>query len=103
MEAGKKNALFCCVASLICLWTTAYGELTAAGVNYEVEALMGFKNSLHDPHNILNWDEHAVDPCSWAMVTCSPDNFVTSLGAPSQRLSGTLSPYIGNLTNLQSL
>nr|ABG73621.1 leucine-rich repeat receptor-like kinase [Populus tomentosa] len=103
MEAGKKNSLFCCVASLICLWTTAYGELTAAGVNYEVEALMGFKNSLHDPHNILNWDEHAVDPCSWAMVTCSPDNFVTSLGAPSQRLSGTLSPYIGNLTNLQSL
>ncbi|KAJ6318203.1 hypothetical protein OIU76_013694 [Salix suchowensis] len=103
MEASKGNVLFCCVASFICLWTTAYGELTAAGVNYEVEALMGIKNSLVDPHNVLNWDEHAVDPCSWAMVTCSTDNFVTSLGAPSQRLSGTLSPSIGNLTNLQSL
>ncbi|KAJ6429681.1 hypothetical protein OIU84_021144 [Salix udensis] len=100
---AKRNVLFCCVASFICLWTTAYGELTAAGVNYEVEALMGIKNSLVDPHNVLNWDEHAVDPCSWAMVTCSTDNFVTSLGAPSQRLSGTLSPSIGNLTNLQSL
>ncbi|KAJ6726465.1 PROTEIN NSP-INTERACTING KINASE 2-LIKE [Salix purpurea] len=103
MEASKENVLFCCVASFICLWTTAYGELTPAGVNYEVEALMGIKNSLVDPHNVLNWDEHAVDPCSWAMVTCSTDNFVTSLGAPSQRLSGTLSPSIGNLTNLQSL
>ncbi|KAF2292768.1 hypothetical protein GH714_027997 [Hevea brasiliensis] len=37
------------------------------------------------------------------MVTCSPDGYVSALGLPSQSLSGTLSPWIGNLTNLQSV
>ena len=45
-----------------------------------VQALMGIKASLVDPHGILdNWDEDAVDPCSWNMVTCSPENLVISL------------------------
>ncbi|CAN1795386.1 Protein NSP-INTERACTING KINASE 1 [Linum perenne] len=70
---------------------------------FAVMALMDIKIALNDPHNVLNWDATAVDPCSWSMVTCSPDGFVTSLGAPSQSLSGTLSPSIGNLTNLQLL
>uniref|UniRef100_A0A6N2MYL0 non-specific serine/threonine protein kinase n=1 Tax=Salix viminalis TaxID=40686 RepID=A0A6N2MYL0_SALVM len=92
MVARKKISLFCCVGLLIYLWNTAYGELTPTGVNFEVEALMGIKASLHDPRDVLKWDEHAVDPCSWIMVTCSADGFVTTLGAPSQSLSGTLSP-----------
>ncbi|XWS22620.1 hypothetical protein CRYUN_Cryun29cG0051800 [Craigia yunnanensis] len=50
-----------------------------------------------------NWDSNSVDPCSWRMVTCSPDGYVSALGLPSQRLSGTLSPSIGNLSNLQSV
>ncbi|XVE85660.1 hypothetical protein DITRI_Ditri17bG0108500 [Diplodiscus trichospermus] len=63
---------------------------------------MGIKDFLVDPHGVLdNWDEAAVDPCSWNMVTCSPDGLVIGLGAPSQNLSGTLAPSIGNLTNLQ--
>ncbi|KAF2282754.1 hypothetical protein GH714_043163 [Hevea brasiliensis] len=67
-----------------------------------VQALMGIKASLHDPHGVLdNWDGDAVDPCSWTMVTCSPESLVIGLGTPSQNLSGTLSPSIGNLTNLQ--
>ena len=57
---------------------------------------------MHDPHGVLdNWDADAVDPCSWAMVTCSPESLVIGLGSPSQNLSGTLSPSIGNLTNLR--
>lgn len=41
---------------------------------------MGIKASLVDPHSALyNWDADAVDPCSWAMVTCSPDHFVIAL------------------------
>ncbi|XP_061359010.1 protein NSP-INTERACTING KINASE 1-like isoform X2 [Gastrolobium bilobum] len=65
---------------------------------------MGIKASLVDPHGILdNWDGDAVDPCSWNMVTCSPENLVISLGIPSQNLSGTLSPSIGNLTNLHTV
>ncbi|XP_021718275.1 protein NSP-INTERACTING KINASE 1-like [Chenopodium quinoa] len=78
--------------------------LTPDGVNYEVQALMDIKDSLRDPHGVLdNWDRNAVDPCSWAMVSCSSEDRVVSLGIPSQGLYGTLSPSIGNLTNLQTV
>ncbi|KAM4125731.1 hypothetical protein ACB094_01G332700 [Castanea mollissima] len=70
--------------------------------NHEVEALINIKVGLSDPHGVLNnWDEDSVDPCSWAMITCSPENLVIGFGAPSQSLSGTLSGAIGNLTNLR--
>ncbi|KAJ0673763.1 putative non-specific serine/threonine protein kinase [Helianthus annuus] len=69
-----------------------------------VVALISFRNGLNDPHGAFsNWDEDSVDPCSWAMITCSPDNLVTGLGAPSQGLSGTLPVVIANLTNLRQL
>ncbi|KAI3775341.1 hypothetical protein L1987_49913 [Smallanthus sonchifolius] len=72
--------------------------------NPEVVALTLIRNGLNDPHGALsNWDEDSVDPCSWAMVTCSPDNLVTGLGAPSQGLSGILSGVIANLTNLRQV
>ncbi|KAF9612975.1 hypothetical protein IFM89_004778 [Coptis chinensis] len=72
--------------------------------NPEVEALISVRRALNDPHGVLNnWDEDSVDPCSWAMVTCSSENLVIGLGAPSQNLSGTLSGRIGNLTNLRQV
>ncbi|KAG2708220.1 hypothetical protein I3760_05G182600 [Carya illinoinensis] len=67
---------------------------------------MAIKTDLIDPHNVLeNWDINSVDPCSWRMVTCSADGdgHVSALGLPSQNLSGTLSPKIGDLPNLQYL
>ncbi|XP_039805830.1 LRR receptor kinase SERL2-like isoform X3 [Panicum virgatum] len=82
--------------------STSLALLTPQGVNYEVQALMTIKNLLTDPHGVLkNWDKDSVDPCSWTTVTCSQDKLVTGLEAPSQSLSGMLSPTIGNLTNLQ--
>lgn len=45
-----------------------------------VQALMGIKDSLKDPHGVLvNWDKDAVDPCTWNMVSCSPQNVVVNL------------------------
>ncbi|KAF6163335.1 hypothetical protein GIB67_025199 [Kingdonia uniflora] len=65
---------------------------------------MAIINYLNDPYSVLeNWDINSVDPCSWRMITCSPDGHVSALGLPSQSLSGTLSPGIGNLSNLQSV
>ncbi|KAJ0098858.1 hypothetical protein Patl1_21561 [Pistacia atlantica] len=100
---GKiRREVVLCFMAFLWFRTTVNGLLSAKGVNYEVQALMGIKNSLHDPHGVLeNWDEDAVDPCSWTMVTCSPESLVIGLGIPSQNLSGSLSPSIGNLTNLQ--
>ncbi|KAL6567803.1 Protein NSP-INTERACTING KINASE 3 [Orobanche gracilis] len=82
----------------------SYSTLSPSGVNYEVVALIAMKNGLVDPHDVLeNWDSDSVDPCSWRMVTCSNDGYVSTLGLPGQSLSGTLSSSIGNLTHLQSV
>lgn len=79
-------------------------SLSPTGINYEVVALMAIKSDLKDPYNVLeSWDMNAVDPCSWRMVTCSPDGSVSALGLPSQSLNGTLSSAIGNLSNLESV
>uniref|UniRef100_A0A2P2PND9 Leucine-rich repeat-containing N-terminal plant-type domain-containing protein n=1 Tax=Rhizophora mucronata TaxID=61149 RepID=A0A2P2PND9_RHIMU len=78
MEEEKNNRLLCCVV-LFCFWSAAHGLLSPKGVNYEVVALMGIRDSLTDPHNVLNWDGTAVDPCSWTMITCSPDGLVIGL------------------------
>ncbi|CAN6178456.1 unnamed protein product [Urochloa humidicola] len=84
--------------------STSMALLSPQGVNSEVQALMAIKNLLKDPNGVLkNWDKDSVDPCSWTTVTCSPDKLVTGLEAPSQSLSGMLSPLIGNLTNLQNV
>ncbi|KAI4345841.1 hypothetical protein L6164_012930 [Bauhinia variegata] len=104
MEKRVDIAFFC--SAFFLLWTLeeVAALLSPKGVNYEVQALMDIKGSLKDPHDSLaNWDDNAVNPCNWNMVTCSPDHFVITLGIPSQNLSGTLSPSIGNLTNLQSV
>ncbi|RZC58392.1 hypothetical protein C5167_005696 [Papaver somniferum] len=104
MEVRRKPVIHLYILLSVWVFTTATNALlTPKGVNFEVQALMGIKNSLEDPHGLLdNWDGDSVDPCSWAMITCSPETLlVTGLGLPSQNLSGSLSPSIGNLTNLQ--
>ncbi|XP_010417134.1 PREDICTED: probable LRR receptor-like serine/threonine-protein kinase At2g23950 isoform X2 [Camelina sativa] len=103
MTTMKQNPFFLfSVLLLLCFFVTC--SLSSEPRNPEVEALISIKNDLHDPHGVLNnWDEFSVDPCSWTMITCSQDNLVTGLGAPSQSLSGTLSGSIGNLTNLRQV
>ncbi|KAG6601935.1 Protein NSP-INTERACTING KINASE 2, partial [Cucurbita argyrosperma subsp. sororia] len=102
MEIRRKSGLLSCLA-LVWLWASATATSTGIRLNVEVQALMGIKAGLKDPHSVLAWDENAVDPCTWNLITCSPDKLVIGIGAPSQNFSGTLSPSIGNLTNLQFL
>ncbi|WOK94029.1 putative LRR receptor-like serine/threonine-protein kinase [Canna indica] len=69
-----------------------------------VAALMSVKSRMKDEAGVMNgWDINSVDPCTWFMVGCSSDGFVISLEMASNRLSGTLSPSIGNLSHLQTL
>ncbi|XP_043699621.1 protein NSP-INTERACTING KINASE 1-like [Telopea speciosissima] len=103
MEPRRRNSVLCFVAWFL-IWTPVSCLLSPKGVNFEVQALMAIKASLEDPHGVLDdWDGDSVDPCSWTMVTCSSESLVIALGTPSQNLSGTLSPSIGNLTNLQKV
>ncbi|KAJ6911524.1 protein NSP-INTERACTING KINASE 3-like [Populus alba x Populus x berolinensis] len=102
---SRRSFGFCTVVFLVlALMEISSATLSPTGINFEVVALMAIKTALLDPYNVLeNWDINSVDPCSWRMVTCSLDGYVSALGLPSQSLSGTLSPSIGNLTNLQSV
>ncbi|XP_027153975.1 protein NSP-INTERACTING KINASE 1-like [Coffea eugenioides] len=102
MEVGKEASVFCYVV-LFSFLACSNAWLSPDGVNPEVAALMDIKDLLKDPHGVLNWDRNAVDPCSWSMITCSRDTFVIALAAPSQSLSGLISPSIRNLTHLQTL
>ncbi|XP_021847754.1 receptor protein kinase TMK1 [Spinacia oleracea] len=43
------------------------------------------------------------DPCKWQGVGCDSNNQVTRIQLRSQGVSGTLSPFVGNLTNLEVL
>lgn len=101
----RRDLLYWEVGLLVLTWLgSSIATLSPFGINYEVVALMAIKNDLHDPYSVLeNWDINSVDPCGWRMVTCSPDGHVSVLGLPSQNLSGTLSPGIGNLSNLESV
>ncbi|KAI5659751.1 hypothetical protein M9H77_28544 [Catharanthus roseus] len=89
---------FCSVAK-VC---ASDSLLSPKGVNFEVAALMSMKSKMRDEYGVLGgWDINSVDPCTWSMVGCSPEGFVTSLEMASMGLSGTLSPSIGNLTRLR--
>nr|GLL34300.1 probable LRR receptor-like serine/threonine-protein kinase At2g23950 [Ipomoea trifida] len=90
---------------LLCIFlASATLSLSYEGRNPEVEALIAIRNYLNDPNGVLrNWDVDSVDPCSWAMITCSSDNLVIAFIAPSQGLSGTLSGLNANLTNLKQM
>uniref|UniRef100_J3MTF2 non-specific serine/threonine protein kinase n=1 Tax=Oryza brachyantha TaxID=4533 RepID=J3MTF2_ORYBR len=89
---------------LLLMSSVPFFAFSSEPLNAEVEALIAIRQGLVDPHGVLsNWDEDSVDPCSWAMITCSAHNLVIGLGAPSQGLSGTLSGRIANLTNLEQV
>ncbi|XP_021305802.1 protein NSP-INTERACTING KINASE 1 isoform X2 [Sorghum bicolor] len=89
---------------LLLLFFPSSGLAAPKDFNYEVQVLMTIKSLLKDPHGALkNWDPYSVDPCSWSFISCSPENLVTALEAPSKYLSGPLSPSIGNLTKLEIL
>nr|ATY46635.1 somatic embryogenesis receptor kinase 2-1 [Cunninghamia lanceolata] len=84
--------------------TETSASLSPKGVNYEVVALIAIRDELKDTNNVLKeWDINSVDPCSWSTISCAPDGSVMAMLMPNESLSGALSPYIGNLTNLQSL
>uniref|UniRef100_M4E8N9 non-specific serine/threonine protein kinase n=1 Tax=Brassica campestris TaxID=3711 RepID=M4E8N9_BRACM len=104
-EVRESYALACSsLFFFIALLCSSSAELTDKGVNYEVLALIGIKSSLIDPHGVLmNWDDTAVDPCSWNMITCSADGFVLSLLLQNNYITGHIPPEIGKLMKLKTL
>ncbi|KAL2457410.1 Tyrosine-sulfated glycopeptide receptor 1 [Abeliophyllum distichum] len=49
----------------------------------------------------LNWS--STNCCKWEGVNCNPESRVTHLSLPGKHLSGTIDPFLGNLTFLSYL
>ncbi|XP_014506127.1 putative receptor-like protein kinase At3g47110 [Vigna radiata var. radiata] len=74
-------------------------------ITIDTEALISFKSQLRNDTLIplSSWNQSS-SPCNWTGVQCDTLNQrVISLELPSLGLSGQLSPYICNLSSLQSL
>ncbi|XP_073033575.1 BRASSINOSTEROID INSENSITIVE 1-associated receptor kinase 1-like isoform X1 [Primulina eburnea] len=79
-------------------------QFSRVSANAEGDALNALKSNLADPNNVLqSWDPTLVNPCTWFHVTCNNENSVTRVDLGNANLSGTLSPQLGLLPNLQYL
>ncbi|XP_030540086.2 probable LRR receptor-like serine/threonine-protein kinase At3g47570 [Rhodamnia argentea] len=68
-------------------------------------SLLAFKNGItEDPLGVLSSWNDSVEFCQWGGITCGRRHQrVTALDLSSQKLSGAISPHIGNLSFLREL
>ncbi|KAG5244887.1 LRR receptor serine/threonine-protein kinase [Salix suchowensis] len=98
-----------CVAVFVFLLSsqTALPVMKAAALSLytDKEALLSFKSQLiTDPLSTLSSWNSSSSPCNWTRVSCSQVNQrVTGLDLSGLRLTGSVSPHIGNLSFLRSL
>ncbi|KAK2657053.1 hypothetical protein Ddye_010105 [Dipteronia dyeriana] len=78
---------------------------TELGGETDKVALLAFKNQVaDDPFGALSAWNDSLDFCQWHGVSCSARHRrVTALHLNNQSLTGSISPYIGNLTFLRSI
>ncbi|XP_055807014.1 probable LRR receptor-like serine/threonine-protein kinase At3g47570 [Solanum dulcamara] len=67
----------------------------------DIQALFAIKNEIIDPfESLISWNE-SVPLCQWHGVVCGTRNQrVTELNLLDQKLTGVLSPFVGNLSFL---
>lgn len=73
-----------------------------ACTDQERQTLLSFHSSLSTP--IQSWNATVEsDCCKWEGITCNPFSSITEISLPSKGLSGEISPFLSNLTNLSYL
>ncbi|KAL6275832.1 hypothetical protein ACE6H2_019433 [Prunus campanulata] len=81
-------------------------HLRMGGNETDRQVLLAIKAQIkQDPHNVFSsWNE-SIHFCSWQGVSCGRRHRqrVTRLDLQSQKLAGSLSPHIGNLSFLREL
>ncbi|KAK9725080.1 hypothetical protein RND81_05G121100 [Saponaria officinalis] len=86
--------------------TTGIPSVDDSGIKTDLNALLAIKNQLVDnPANrvLSSWNQ-SVHHCDWDGVICGHrHNRVIELELYSRGLSGTISPFIGNLSFLQEI
>ncbi|GMI84024.1 hypothetical protein like AT1G33590 [Hibiscus trionum] len=96
---------------LVLILAAYFIKIASAACHVDDEAgLLGFKSGItQDPSGILSSWKPGTDCCSWAGITCLFDNRVTSislsgqLDKPNSFLSGTISPSLSKLQNLDGI
>ncbi|XVF23056.1 hypothetical protein REPUB_Repub13aG0005000 [Reevesia pubescens] len=76
--------------------------MTLRNLTTDQFALLEFKVSILDPHHVLanNWTT-STSVCNWFGVSCGVNHKrVMSLDLPNMSLTGTIPPYLGNLSFL---
>ncbi|CAM6104903.1 unnamed protein product [Calypogeia fissa] len=94
------------VLGLQLFWCTLCSVMVTAAQdnrNAEVVALINMKSQWRSslPEFLQNWDQYAADPSNFEYVSTNANKSVDRLDFSNKQISGTLSPWIGNLTNLQ--
>ncbi|XP_043699874.1 putative receptor-like protein kinase At3g47110 [Telopea speciosissima] len=90
---------------LFCVGSHLSSVTSNPGNHSDFLALLAFKDGItQDPLRIMNSWNDSLHFCKWTGVTCNPaTERVTVLNLESQRLVGSLSPSIENLTFLSSI
>ncbi|KAL3739793.1 hypothetical protein ACJRO7_021113 [Eucalyptus globulus] len=91
---------FTCVVLLPCI-----SQVLSANNMTDKLALLAFKAAITmDPFGVLNSWNHTTDHCRWHGVMCDRlHRRVTELDLQALKLSGSISPHIGNLSFLRVL
>ncbi|KAF8406510.1 hypothetical protein HHK36_008599 [Tetracentron sinense] len=89
---------------LVVLFTTLSCAQRNAETLAEIQALISFKLSLHDPLGALNgWDSSTASaPCDWRGILCY-NGRVRELRLPRLQLGGRLTDQLANLRELRKL
>lgn len=85
---------------------SCFVRVSSSSNETDKSALLAFKAGItKDPFGVLSSWNNTVNLCQWYGVTCSRrhPNKVTVLALYSQKLSGSISPHIGNLSFLRAL
>ncbi|XP_062155284.1 probable LRR receptor-like serine/threonine-protein kinase At3g47570 [Alnus glutinosa] len=92
------------IVSVFCFGSTTYGY-GIGGNETDRLALLEFKAKIvNDPFMVLSSWNDTTHFCLWHGVTCGRRHQrVTKLRLPSQKLVGSISPFIGNLSFLRHL
>lgn len=96
---------------LVLFFFAASPRQSSAACHPDDEAgLLGFKSGIaQDPTGILTSWKPSTDCCKWSGITCDSNNRVTSISVygqanqPNSYLSGTISPALSKIQNLNSV
>ncbi|KAK4792793.1 hypothetical protein SAY86_023228 [Trapa natans] len=92
------NLVFLLISMILLLGTPAlHGQ--------ELELLLSFKSSVHDPQGFLSsWSNGSSSNfCSWQGITCDSSSHVTAIQIPGKDISGKLPPTIFQLGSIETV